>query len=44
MVVKAGSCRYALTGTLSQEIGWYTFKEIDWYTIGEIRWYTLMEI
>jgi len=44
MAVNAGSYRHALTGTLSQEIGWYTFKEIDWYTIEEIRWYTLREI
>jgi hypothetical protein len=44
MASKAGSYRHASTGTLSEEIGWYTFEEIDWYTMKEIKWYTLREI
>lgn len=37
MAIKAGPYWYALGGTLSQEIGWYTIEEITWYTLAEIR-------
>ncbi len=44
MAVRADLRPYALAGTLTLEIRWYTIMEIDWYTIVEIGWYTRQEI
>jgi len=44
MAVMAGLWWRVSGGTLSLEIGWYTFREIDWYTIEEIGWYSYEEI